>query len=200
VSFARAASGLPGLLFPVLDRVENLHEGGAGRLARIGVGGLPNGALGVEPIARAALVRIIGIWFCTGRPFALQLALGPSAVGGLGAFVGAFQLFAHGAASGLGGRAGSVALGRGAHRLALGAVFLLAEVLGATNGASRALAVNGAFGARNLFAFHFASGSCADGMADSRAGGVIALPSALGVALCCGHNPKEASAQKENTQ
>jgi hypothetical protein len=114
---------------------------------------------------------------------ALQLALGLGAVGGLDALVVAFEFLADGRALGFGSSAGGVALSRGADGLALGAVLALALVLGATNRADRAFAVDRATGARSLLALHFANRALANGVADSRAGGIIALPLAVGVAL-----------------
>jgi len=67
--------------------------------------------------------------------------------------------------------------------LALGASLFLALVLGATNGAHGLLAVNGALGAGGLLALHLALGALADGVAHSRAGRIVALPLASGVAL-----------------
>jgi len=46
-----------------------------------------------------------------------------------------------------------------ANCLALGAIFLLTIVLGAADGAHRALAVNNAFGTGGLFASHLAFGT-----------------------------------------
>jgi len=77
--------------------------------------------------ARAALLLLAS------GLLALQLALGLLAVSGLDALVVALQLFAHGRALGLGSRASGVALGGGTNRLTLGAVFLLAVVLGAAD-------------------------------------------------------------------
>jgi len=131
--------------------------------------------------ARAALL-LLASWL-----LALQLALGLLAVGGLDALVVALQLFAHGRALGLGSRASGVALGGGTHCLALGAVFLLAVVLGAANRANGAFAVHHTFGALGLFTSHFTLGSCTDGVANSRALRIIALPSALGMALFSQH-------------
>jgi len=147
---ARAAT-LSTSLSLVLHGVEHLQEGrlghrhaGGGGLA--GVVGLHDGDLGRGGGASAALRLLL---LASGL-LALQLALGARAVGGLGALVGALQLLAHGRALGLGGRAGGVALGRGADGLALGAVLLLAEVLGAADRASGALAVHDALRALNL--------------------------------------------------
>ena len=114
---------------------------------------------------------------------ALELALGAGAVGGLGALVVAIEFLADRAALGLGSLASSVALSGLANGFALGATVLLAQLLGASNRANRLGAVNGALGASHLLALHLALGTSANGVANSRAGGVIALPLALGVAL-----------------
>jgi hypothetical protein len=138
---------------------------------------LHDGELHVGGAARAALLLLA-------RGFlALQLALGAGAVGGLDALVVALELFAHWRALGLGRGAGSVALGGRADGLALGAVLLLAVVLGAADGADGALAVDGALGAGGLLATHLALGAGTHGVADGRALWVIALPAALGMAL-----------------
>jgi hypothetical protein len=76
-----------------------------------------------------------------------------------------------------------VALGGGADGLALGAVLLLAVVLGAADRAGGLLAVDDALSALNFLALHLALGASAHGVADSRASRVIALPTALRVAL-----------------
>jgi hypothetical protein len=98
--------------------------------ARLGVArvvGLHDGELNVGLTARAALLLLAS------GLLALQLALGTGTVGGFGALVVAFELLADGAALWLGGGASGVALSRGADGLALGAVFLLAIVLGAAD-------------------------------------------------------------------
>jgi len=85
-----------------------------------------------------------------------------------------------------------------AHRLALGAVILLALVLGAANGAGGLLAMNGALGAGNLLALHLALGTLAHRMADGRALRVIALPLALGMTLVFnGENAGESDQSQE---
>ena len=114
---------------------------------------------------------------------ALKLALGLGAGGGLLALPVALGLLAHGVALGLRGHALGVALGRGADGLALGAALHLAHVLGAADGADWALAVDGALGAGGLLTTDFTFGAFANGVANSRARRVIALPFALGVAL-----------------
>jgi len=182
---ARAALSLSGSLLLVLDGVEHLEEGGDGEGAAggaAGVGGLGDGDLDVVVLARAALGLLAG------GLLALELALGLGAVGGLDALVVAGELLADGRALGLGSLAGGVAAGGLADGLALGAALLLAGVLGAADGADGLLAVDGALGAGGLLTLHLALGALADGVADGRAGGVVALPLALGVALLGSHS------------
>jgi len=142
-----------------------------------------NGELGSGSIATAAasLLRniVVGIarWL-----LALKLALGTSAVGGLQALLAAVQLFADRRALRFRSHAGGVATSRLAHSLALVASQLLAGVLGAADRANRALAVDGALGARYLFTFHFALRASAHRVANSRALRVVAHPLAHRVA------------------
>ncbi len=134
------------LLVLEVERVHGLDEGW-GVCARVGVAllvGLHDSHFHRGGTARAALLLL------TRRLLALQLALGLLAVGGLHALVVALELLADRRALGLGRGAGGVALGGSTHSLALGAVFLLAVVLGAPDGAHRALAVNNALGALGL--------------------------------------------------
>jgi len=77
----------------------------------------------------------------------------------------------------------STAVTRRADSLALGAVLLLAQVLGATNIALRLVAVDLALSTLSLLAVDLALGALAYRVALSRAYGVIALPSALRVAV-----------------
>jgi len=110
------------------------------------------------------------------------------------------ELLADGGALGLGGFAGGVAVGRLADGLALGASLFLALVLGATNGANGLLAVHSALGAGGFLALHLALGALADGVAHSRAGRIITLPLAGGVALGSrgrSHAQKESNTEKE---
>jgi hypothetical protein len=132
--------------------------------------------------ACAALRSISGL---ASRTLALQLALGLGAVDWLDALVLAVELFAHRGALGFRSHAGGVATSGLADSLALRAAVLLAQVLGATNGAHWAFAVDGALRAGDLLTLHLALGACAHRVAHSRAGGVIALPFAHGVALFC---------------
>jgi len=139
-------------------------------------GGLHVG--GVVALAGAALVVHLA-----GSLLASQLALGLGAHRGFLALPLALGLLAHRRADGGRGHATSVALSRGTHSLALGAAVLLAHILGAADRAHGLLAVNGALSARGFLALHLAAGAFTDGMADSGAHRVVALPSALGVAL-----------------
>jgi len=125
---------------------------------------------------------------------ALQLALGTSAVSGLDALVLAVQFFADWRAFWIRSSAGCVALRRSANSFTLRAACLFASVLGASNRAGWAFAVNGALCARSLFASHFALGTSANWVANSRAGWIIALPLALRVALISSND----NSQKQN--
>jgi len=166
------------LLFFVHDGVHGLQETGARRAA--GRSGRHNGDLSVGSVAWAALVAVVLI---ASRLLALQFTLGTLAVGGLDALVGAIQLLADRRALGFRSSAGSVALGWSANGLALGAIFLLAIVLGATDTAGRTFAMNNTFGASSLFTFHLTLRTSADRVANSWASRIIALPAASGVAL-----------------
>jgi hypothetical protein len=135
------------------------------------------------------------------RSLALQLALGLGAVGRFYALVEASEFLADRLASGLRSLAGGVATGRLADRLALGASFLLALVLGATDGADRLLAVNRALSAGRLLALHLAFGALAHRVANGRASGVITLPLALGVALLrrsASHQQHQSNSENES--
>jgi len=138
----------------------------------------------LESNARARAAGSVGD--VAGGLLALKFALGLGAVGGLEALVLAVQFLANRAAAGFGSVASSVAASRLADGLALGAVFLLALILGAADGADGLLAVDGALGARDFLALHLAAGALTDGMADSGAGRIVALPLAGWVALIRG--------------
>ncbi len=81
------------------------------------------------------------------------------------------------------GLAGGVAVSRLANRLAFRAVLLLARILGAANGANGFLAMNGALSTGSLLALHLALGALTHRVAHSGALGIVALPTAGGVAL-----------------
>jgi hypothetical protein len=185
-----------GLVGQGVEHLEERRSVGASRLGTAGRVGMDDGQLNVGLRAPAASRGLL----LASRLLALKLALGLGAVGGLDALVVALELLAHGAALGLGRRAGGVALSRRAHSLALGAVLLLAKVLGAADRAHGAFAVHGALGAGGLLATHLTLGAGAHRVANGRAGGVIALPLALGVALggVGSRNSQEAAHSEEN--
>jgi len=131
----------------------------------------------------------------------LKFALGLGAVGGFDAFVEAGQFLADRLAFRFRSFAGGVAMSRLANRFTLGASFLFALILRASNSADGFFAVDSAFGAGGFFALHLAFRAFAHGVANSRAGGVIALPFALRVAFFCGGNSHQQheSNSKEKT-
>jgi len=147
------------------------HGGGA---STVGLGHCELHVLGTARAALGLLARCL---------LALQLALGLGAVGRLNALVEASEFLADRGALGLRSLAGGVATSRLADRLAFGAAFLLALVLGAADGADGLLAVDGALSASGLLALHLAFRALAHRVANGRASGVITLPLALGVAL-----------------
>lgn len=196
VSGARAAH-LLAVLFPVLGVHLELQEGRhqsrldldavlLGMLARGHGGSLDQRR--VVALAARALGFGGGI---AGALLAFKLALGLGAQRRLLAVPVADRGFAHGRAAGLGGHAGSAAVGRVAHRLTLGAVVLLAQVLGAAHGADWWVAFGGALSRLQSLALHFTLGTFAHRVALSRAGRVVARPSALRVALGSKRNAEE---------
>jgi len=167
--------------FRGVDVVQHLHEGGESFLFAgfVGFVGQLHGEADVLSFARAAFLLVLDV---TGGLLALKLAFGTRASRGFGARPRARGFFTERGTVGFGGNASGVALGRGAHGFTLGAIAFLAEILGATNRALGLLAVNGALGALRLLALHLAFGTRAHRVADGRAGGVVALPSAFRVA------------------
>jgi len=162
--------------------VQDLDERGESFVLRrfvFGIGQI-HGEANVLSLARAAFLLVLDI---ASGLLALKLALGAGAGGGLGARPRARGFLAEGSAVGLGGNARGVALSRGANSFALRAVSFLAQILGAADGALGLLTVHSALGAFGLLALHFTFGASADGVAHGRASGIIALPSALGVAV-----------------
>jgi len=134
-------------------------------------------------VARAcARLRGNGILSLASWLLAQQLAFGLGAESGLLAFPIAFGLLAKGEASWLGSDAGCAALGWATNGLALRAIVLLAHILGAAHAALRSLALNGAFSGLQLFTLHLAFGASANGVALSRAHGIVTLPPAFRVA------------------
>jgi len=125
-------------------------------------------------------LRLLGF---TGRLIALEFALRLRAGGRLLALPVALSFFAHGSADGLRGNTRGTAVSRRADSFALRAVVLFAHILRAANIALGLVAVNLALSTGSLFALDLALGAFANRVALSRAHGVIALPSALGVAF-----------------
>jgi len=119
----------------------------------------------------------------TGRTLADQLALGLGAGDGLLALPVALGGLTHRSAHSVRSLALSTTVSRRAHSLALRAVLLLAQVLGATDIALGLITVNLALSTLSLLAVNLALRSLADRMALSRAHWVITLPSALRVAI-----------------
>jgi len=128
---------------------------------------------------------------------ALQLALGLGTVDWLSTLALAVELFAHWSALWLWSDTGGVAAGRLADGLTLRAAILLAQVLGAADCADWTFAVDCALRAGYLFTLHLALGASTHWVAHSRAGWVIALPFAHGVALLSGGNSQN---QKESNE
>lgn len=139
--------------------MHHLHERGhhgrhLRRLLHQRVGGADGGSevslVGAR--AAAALGASLAGAGVAGGALAHELALGLGAGDGLLALPVALGGLAHGGAHGVGGLALSAAVGGGADGLALGAVLLLAQVLGAAHVALRLVAVNLALGALSLAA------------------------------------------------
>jgi hypothetical protein len=175
---ARAAL-LGGVQLHVVHNFNERRNGGASAGGTAGRRGDGDGSLNVGRAARAALA----LFELASGLLALQFALGLGAVGGLEALVLADEFLANRAALGFGGSASGVAASRLADGLALGAVFLLALVLGAADGADGLFAMDGALGARHFLTLHLAFGAFTDGVADRGASRVVALPFAGRVTL-----------------
>jgi len=187
---ALAAHGRTLLLRRGLDGVHHLHEGrhhGAGLRVDLhqSVGSTDGGSQVslISAVAAASLGARLTSTGIAGRALAHELALGLGASDGLLALPVALGGFAHRRAHGVGSLALSTAVGRRADGLALGAVLLLAQVLRAAHVALRLVAVDLALGALSLLAVDLALGTLAHRVAHSRAHRVVALPSALGVAI-----------------
>lgn len=118
----------------------------------------------------------------TSSLFTSQLALGLRTGFRLGAFPVAVGFFTDRAALRLRGSASGVANSGRANSFTLGARVLFTHILGAADGASGLLAVNGALGTRGFLAFHLATRALADRVANSGANRIITLPSAKRVA------------------
>jgi len=139
-----------------------------------------HGRTDVFAIAFAAFLFV----FDVARRFgADELAFRSRAGRGFGTRPRARRLFTERRAERFRGDARRVALSRRTDGFAFRARLLFAHVFRATNRTFGLLAVNSAFGACGLLTLHFAFRASADRMADGRARRVIALPSALGVAI-----------------
>jgi len=114
---------------------------------------------------------------------ALQFTFRSLAVSWLDAFVSAIEFLANRRALWIRGCASGVALRRSANSLTFRAAVLFTFVLGATDTAHRSFAVHNTLGARSFFTSHLAFWSGANRVANSRASGVITLPSAVRMAL-----------------
>jgi len=183
------AARLGAVLLVELDGVVDLHERGedvASLLNEAGGASGGDGSLDVllRALAAVALLgRLLGGLGLAGRLVALELALGAGAGGGLLALPVALGLLAHGGADGLRGDARGAAVGGRADGLALGAVLRLAHLLGAAHVALGLVAVHLAASASGLLALDLALGALAHGVALGGASGVVALPTALRVAV-----------------
>jgi len=125
----------------------------------------------------------VGLLVGAGGLLAHKLALGTGAQGGLLALPLALGILAHRSADSVGSSTSSTALSGSADSLALGAVLLLAHILGATNITLGLVTVYLAGSARGLLAVDLTLGAFADRMALSRAYRVITLPTALRMAV-----------------
>jgi hypothetical protein len=182
LGLARAAL-LDSLLCVGLERGHDLHERRFGFSIAVNFSegrSVSQSETGTFAVALAAFLFVLDVASGFG---ALELAFRSWASRRLGARPRARRLFAQRGALRFRSDARSVALSRSADGLTLGARFLFAHVLRATNRAFGLLAVNSAFGASGLLALHLTFGTSTDGMADSRARGVITLPTADGVAI-----------------
>jgi len=173
-----------------LDGVHHLHEGRhhLGDLRglldeRVGSadGGGEVGLVGAR--AAASLSSFLAGANIASRALADKLALRLGAGDGLLALPVALGGLAHRGADSVGGLALGAAVSRGADGLALGAVLLLAQILRAADVALRLVAVDLALGALGLFAVDLALRALAHRVANGRADRVVALPSALRVAV-----------------
>jgi len=137
----------------------------------------------VRALAAAAIVVILRSLSLARRLVTLKFALRARAGGGLTALPVALGLLAHRGAHGLRGNARRTAVRGRANGLALRAVLGFAHPLGAADIALRLVAVHLATRARGLLALDLALGALAHRVALRGASRVIALPSALRMAL-----------------
>jgi len=119
----------------------------------------------------------------TGRLITLKFTLRLRASSRLLALPVTLSFFTHRSADRFGSNTGSTAVSRRADSFALRAIVLFAHILRATNVTLGLIAVDLALSTGSLFALNLALGTFANRVALSRAHGVIALPSALGVAF-----------------
>jgi len=131
----------------------------------------------------ATFATTLFVFDITGRFRTLELAFGARAGRRFSARPRARSLLTERRAVGFRGNTGSVALGRGANRLAFRARVFLAHVFRATNRAFRLLAVNRAFSAFRLLTLHLAFRASADRVTNSRARRIVALPATGRVAV-----------------
>jgi len=137
----------------------------------------------VSARAASALGSVLASTSVARRALADELALRLRAGDRLLALPVALGGLAHRGADGVGSLALSAAVSRGADSLALRAILLLAEILRAANIALWLVAMDLALRALSLLAVDLALRSFADWVADCWADWVIALPSALWVAI-----------------
>jgi len=172
----------------LLLKLEGVHKLQKGGLKTFGLTNLEKSSLHVLLGALAASLGDsgVGLLVSTGGLLADELTLRTRAQGRLLALPLALGILAHRSALSVRSGTGSTALSRSADSLALGAIFLLAHVLRATNIALRLVTVDLAGSAGSLLAVNLALRTLADGVALSRAYRVIALPSALRMAVSRG--------------
>jgi len=189
VRLSALAAALSAVLLVELDGVIHFHEGRHHMALRFNEtmgASTSDGRLdvGVVALAAAAAAELaVGSLGLASRLVALKFALRARASGGLLALPVTLGLFAHGSANRLRSNARGTAVSRGANSLALGAVLGFAHVLGAANIALGLVAVNLALSASSLFALNLALRALAHRVALSRARRVVALPTALRVAV-----------------
>jgi len=183
---ARAAWGLTRQLRLVLHMVHHLNERWSHlRLGMRSLRRLDHRRLDVFVVALAAVAALLILLDLARGALGLlahELALGARAQSRLLALPVALGLLAHGRAQRRWVSAASSALGWRAHRLALGAVLGLADVLRAAHVALRLVAMNLARRGSQLLTVHLALGALTHRVALRGAGGVITLPTALRMA------------------
>jgi len=173
-----------------LNSMHHLHERGhhSGHL-----GGLLYESIGstngsskiglISAIKASPLVSSLTGSGITGGSLADELTLRLGASNGLLALPVTLGGLTHRSTHSIGSLTLSSAVSRRANSLTLGAVLLLAQVLGAANIALGLVTVNLALRTLSLFTVDLAFRSVTDRVADCRAHRVITLPSALRVAI-----------------